>query len=142
MISITLAAALAAATAQAAGPPSLPRKNYSACLQKVIKDKREANLSTEGFTAAAKADCAAQEAAFRASLVAADLKMGLKKADAEEGAELQVEEYVLNAADTYSIGSTGNSKTAKADPAPAMAPPATPAATPAVTPASAPAQPQ
>ena len=101
MISITLAAMLAAAPA--AGPPAQPRKAYGACLMKFEKTKAGEKLSTEEFVAAAKAACAAQEAAFRRSLVDYDVRAGMKRADAEEGAQLQVEDYLANTADTFQV---------------------------------------
>ena len=102
MISITLVTALAVAAAPPVGGPSgQPRKAYSACLQKLIKEKSDAKLTSASFTSEAKTSCATQEAAFRKSLVDYDVATGLKRAEAEEGAGLQVEEYLANAADTY-----------------------------------------
>ena len=103
MISITLAALLAAAPA--AGPPGQPRKAYSACLMKFEKTKAGEKLTAEQFVAAAKAACAAQEAAFKKSLVDYDVRSGMKRADAEEGAQLQVEDYLANTADTFMVNS-------------------------------------
>ena len=101
MISITLAAMLAAAPA--AGPPAQPRKAYGACLTKFEKAKAGEKLTTEQFVAAAKAACAGEEDAFRKSLVDYDVRTGSKRADAEEGAEMQVEDYLANTADTYQV---------------------------------------
>ena len=101
MLSITLAAMLAAAPA--AGPPGGPRKAYSACLMKFEKAKAGEKLSAEQFVAAAKAACAGEEAAFRKSLVDYDVRAGMKRADAEEGAQMQVEDYLANAADTFQV---------------------------------------
>ena len=101
MISITLIAALALGAVPAGGPPQQPRKAYGACLQKVIKDKTDAKLSAAAFGEAVKAACAAQEAAFVKSLVDYDVATGIKRAEAEEGARLQVEDYMVNASDTY-----------------------------------------
>ena len=102
MISITLVTALALAAAPPVGGPSgQPRKAYSACLQKLIKDRTDAKLSIASFTSEAKSSCATQEAAFRKSLIDYDVATGIKRADAEEGAGLQVEDYLANAADTY-----------------------------------------
>ena len=103
MISIALVTALALAAAPPSGGPSgQPRKAYSACLQKLIKAKTGEKLDGAGFTAAAKAGCSIEEASFRKSLVDYDVATGQKRADAEEGANLQVEDYLVNAADTYS----------------------------------------
>ncbi|TFI57381.1 hypothetical protein E2493_15465 [Sphingomonas parva] len=102
MISITLVTTLAlAAAAPSAAPSAQARKVYGACIQKVIKAKTADKLSGDAFTAAVKSTCANEEAAFVKSLVDYDVASGLKRADAEEGARLQVEDYLINASDTY-----------------------------------------
>ena len=101
MISIALTIALTLGAAPVGGPAQQPRKAYGACLQKVIKDKTAAKLSAEAFGEAVKAACAAQEAAFVKSLVDYDVATGIKRAEAEEGARLQVEDYLINSSDTY-----------------------------------------
>jgi hypothetical protein len=101
MISIALMIALALGAAPSPGPSQQARKAYSVCLQKMIKDKTEAKLSADAFTAAVKSSCASQEAALKQSLIAYDVATGVKRADAEEGANLQIEDYLVNAADTY-----------------------------------------
>ena len=100
MISFALATALAASAVQAGPPPQL-RQAYSACLSSFMKAKMSDKLDDAAFRSAVKAACASQEAAFRDSIVAYDVKTGMKKAAAEEGAELQVEDYLVNTADTY-----------------------------------------
>jgi len=102
MISITLVTALALAAAPAVpGPSGQARKAYSTCLQKVIKAKAEAKMNAEAFTSEAKTACATEEAAFVKSLVDYDVATGIKRAEAEESAKLQVEDYLVNASDTY-----------------------------------------
>jgi hypothetical protein len=101
MISIALVTALALAGAPSSGPSAQARKAYSICIQKVVKEKAGEKLTADAFTAALKAACAAQEASFHKSLVDYDVASGLKRADAEEGARLQIEDYLVNASDTY-----------------------------------------
>lgn len=97
----TALVAIALAAAQGSGPPVQPRKAYGACLnqfvQKALKDKVE----VPAFKGAAKAACAKEEAAFRASLIAFDIKMKIKRVEAEENAAMQVEDYLANSADSY-----------------------------------------
>ena len=100
MISFALATALAAAQA---GPLPQPRKAFAACLSSLVKAKMSEKLDDGAFRAAAKTACAAQEAAFRDSIVSYDVRTGMKRAAAEEGAELQVEDYLVNAAETYQL---------------------------------------
>jgi hypothetical protein len=100
MISFALATALAAAQA---GPPPQLRQAYSACLSDFKKAKLSEKLDDATFRSGAKAACASQEAAFRNALVAYDVKIGTKKAAAEEGAALQVEDYLGGTAETYQL---------------------------------------
>ena len=99
MISLAVATALAAAAVQ--GPPAAPRRDFSSCLSRAAKEKSAEKMEKAAFTAAIKAACAAQEAAFRKSIVDYDVKTGSKRAVAEEGAELQVEDYLVNITETH-----------------------------------------
>ena len=100
MISFALATTLAATAAQAGPPPQL-RQAYSSCLSSFSKTKIGEKLDDAAFRSGAKAACAAQEAAFRNSIVSYDVKTGMKKASAEEGAAQQVEDYLVNIAENY-----------------------------------------
>jgi hypothetical protein len=102
MISFVLATALAAPATQAGPPPEL-RQAYSACLSDFKKAKLGGKLDDAAFRSGAKAACASQEAAFRDAIVASDVKTGMKKAAAEEGAALQVEDYLTGTAETYQL---------------------------------------
>ena len=99
MISFAIATALAAA--QAGGPPIQPRRNYGACLNKFMQAKISEKMDGPTFTAAAKAACTAQETAFRQSLISYDLKMGIKRREAEENASMQVDDYLTNTTENY-----------------------------------------
>lgn len=101
MIHLLVAATIAAGAVQASGPPMEPRKTFNACLNKFMKANVEKELDDAGFTTGAKAACAAEEAAFRKSLVDFDIKMKIKRAEAEENASLQVDDYMLNTIETY-----------------------------------------
>ena len=101
MISLSLAVALVAA-AQAGPPPQL-RQAYASCLGSFSKAKMSEKLDDAAFRSGAKAACAAQEAALRTAIVAYDVKTGAKKAAAEEGAELEVADYLVNTAETYQL---------------------------------------
>lgn len=106
MISLTLAAMLAAAP-PAGGPPAQPRKAYGACLTKVAKAKAGDKLAGDAVKAALASGCATEEAAFKKSLVDYDVRSGMKRADAEEGAQLQVNDYLVNAAELYEMNTAG-----------------------------------
>src|SRR4051812_42504876 len=107
MISIALGTAMIVAAAAPSPAPSMQaRKAYSLCLQKVIKDKTEARLNADAFAAEAKTACAAQEAALVSALIAYDVGMGSRRADAEESAKAQVEDSLANASDAYTTYTT------------------------------------
>jgi hypothetical protein len=101
MLTLALAAALVAAPDAGAGSPGQLRKDYGACLNKFVEASVKDKLAGDAFTTAAKAACASKEAAFRKSIIDADLRMKIKQAEAEENANTQVEDYLVNAADKY-----------------------------------------
>jgi len=98
MISIALATALALSQ----GNPTIqPRKNYADCLSKYYKSKQSETMEPAAFTAAMKAACASPEAAFTRALVDYDIKMGSKRAAAEENAAFDIEGYLTNISENY-----------------------------------------
>ena len=109
MISFALATALAASAAQAGPPPQL-RDAYATCLGGFMKAKLGEKLDAAAFRSAAKAACAAQETALHNAIVAYDVKMGMKKASAQEGAAREVEDYLVNTADTYQVHANAKPK--------------------------------
>lgn len=102
MISFVLATALYASAAQAGPPPQL-RKNFSSCLSRFSKANADAKLDPAAFKTGAKAACTAEEAAFRKAAVDYDVKMRISRREAEEGADLQIEDYFANMADSYQV---------------------------------------
>ena len=101
MISFALATALAAAAQ--AGPPPQIRDAYASCLSSFMKAKLSEKLDDATFRSGAKAACAAQESAFRKAIVAYDVKMGMKRLAAEEGAALQIDDYLVSTAENYQV---------------------------------------
>ena len=102
MLTLAIAAALVAAPDAGPGSPSQLRKDYGACLNKFVDSSVKDKLAPDAFTAGAKAACASQEAAFRKSIIDSDLRMKIKQSEAEDNANTQVEDYLVNAADKYS----------------------------------------
>ncbi|WP_158703041.1 hypothetical protein [Allosphingosinicella vermicomposti] len=100
MFSFTFSAVLALAAAQA--DPVIPaRKAFAQCLTKVTRDHLAKKDEPEAFDAAVKPACATEEAALRTALINSDLARGFKRADAEEGANLQIEDYLAVAMEDY-----------------------------------------
>ncbi|HWH22400.1 MAG TPA: hypothetical protein VNT25_03785, partial [Allosphingosinicella sp.] len=100
MISIALATALAAAAAPAT-PPTRPRELYATCLNRFLKASMAAKMEPDAFKTAARTTCAAEETAFRKAMVDYDVKMGAKRAAAEEGVLLEVDDYLTSTTETY-----------------------------------------
>ena len=100
MFSFTLSAVMALAAAQP--DPVVPaRKAYADCLTKVTRDHLEKKDEAEAFDAAVQPACASQEAALRTALISSDMARGFKRKDAEEGATLQIDDYLAVAKEDY-----------------------------------------
>ena len=98
------------------------RRDYSMCLdsfmKKGIKDKMEQAAFESGMVPA----CAAKEAAFRSVVVAADMAVGIKRADAEENATLEIDDIQLNIKELFRDTMTPRSAATAETPAPTPAP--------------------
>lgn len=94
------------------------RRDYSMCLadfmKKGIKDKMEPTAFEAGLLPA----CAAKETAFRTVVVAADVAVGIKRADAEENAKLEIEDLQINVKETFRDTMTPKSAASAQSPAP------------------------
>lgn len=101
MITFALAAALSAAAPS--GPPMQPRNAFAACLSRFSKAKVADKMPGKDFQVALKAACAAEEAAFKSSIVAYDVKMGAKRAVAEERAGAEIDDYFIGSTETYEV---------------------------------------
>ena len=88
--------------AMAAGPGNdSARAQFSSCLKSAIEKGGREKIPPPGFVAYAKQNCAAQTSAFRASLIANDLKAGWTRKKAESDADSQVGDYFSDWADRY-----------------------------------------
>lgn len=72
------------------------RKEYSACLSGFMKKGLKDDMEDAAFEAGIAPACTAQEQKFRAAVIAVDTAAGIKRADAEEGAGLEVEDLLSN----------------------------------------------
>ena len=99
---IVLAAAMLMA-GSAAGPvaPSQERNALGRCLSNFVHQKLMDKMDATAFKAAAKVGCATDVTAFRNAWVAYDVAMKTRRADAEENADGQIEDYLQNSTDTY-----------------------------------------
>lgn len=90
MFVLSLALALAAPN-----PATLtaPRKAYVACLRDFENKSIAAKMTAAAYGDAIKTACPAESTALRNALVAFDVGMGTKRANAESNARLDVEDY-------------------------------------------------
>jgi hypothetical protein len=84
----------------------MPRRNFGTCLNKVVEQKMSDKLGEDAFKAAAKAACASEANSFRTAWVSYEVSMKTKRADAEQNANSQIDDYLTNAVDTYKESQT------------------------------------
>lgn len=131
MISHVLLSILAAAPG--GGPPlnaNAQRQAFSRCVSGTVTADTNAGVALAAFQAKLGTLCKAEEAAFRAASIRADLSIGIRQAAAEKNAADEVRDILETQTDRF----RGNTEMAVAKPkAPAAATPAV-AATPAAAP--------
>ena len=102
MIVLAAAMMMAAPAAAVPSPPGKERRDYGMCLSRFVHDKLTGDkMDAAAFRTAAHTACGTEEAAFRTSWVNYDVAMHTKRADAEENAASQIEDYLQNMTDSY-----------------------------------------
>ena len=105
------------------------REAFTGCLRTYVDRAANAHTSQADFTTAYPQQCATQEAAFRAAIVARERASRASQADAQESANLEIEDARTNFSERFAMSLPPT-------PPAGAAPAATAAATPAATPAS------
>jgi hypothetical protein len=105
-----------------------PRDKFADCLHTAGLQAAAQQVAADQYSTFATQQCAAAGDSFKASLIAFDVKNGIKRAKAAADAQLQLDDYVAMSAEKYE--------------AKAPKPKATPNVTPAPIPTAAPAQPK
>jgi hypothetical protein len=78
------------------------RLDYTRCVQATLKTSLQQKMDLPGFETAAAEACAAKAKSLRTAIVAADTAVGIKRAAAEEGAGLELDDILTNAKENYS----------------------------------------
>ena len=113
------------------------REAFTGCLRAYVDRASNAHTSQADFTTAYPQQCATQEAAFRAAIVARERASRASQADAQESANLEIEDARTNFSERFAMSLPPTPAAAPATATAAATPATTPAATPAATPASA-----
>jgi hypothetical protein len=140
MISSVLTLLLAASSAQASDTTRTARLAFTTCLRTYVDESVGAGMAPAAFTTAYPQQCTAQEAAFRAAVIARENGLRATRANAEQSARDEIGEARTNFSERFEMSLPAPAATPAAAPvatADAAAPAATPAAAPAATPASA-----
>ena len=104
MISILLTAALAAAPAPVSqAAMSSSRQALVACLKEASATAKPGEVTLETFATFAKTHCAEQVSALQSAMISFDMKNGIKRKDAVEGADLAVDDYVESAKSNFEV---------------------------------------
>ncbi|HST37843.1 MAG TPA: hypothetical protein VLK25_14610, partial [Allosphingosinicella sp.] len=112
-----------------ADPTRTARVAYTTCLRQYVARAATERLSQEAFDAAFPQQCPQQLSAFRAAIIARENALRATRANAEETANLEIEDSQVNQHDMYMPPQSAPAvQQAAASPAPATG---TPAATPA-----------
>jgi cell division septation protein DedD len=123
MISFVLALHAAAFSMQSDTTRS-SREAFTACLRRFVDSSLEANKTREEFTSLFPQACTPEQNAFRAAIIARDTANRSTRANAEDAANLEVEDARVNFNDRFEMSM----------PPPQQAAAAAPAATPAAQP--------
>ena len=68
------------------------RSQFSSCMRAFVEAKLEERMTPEAFDTAQASACAEQEAAYRAAYIAAAMRAGDRRPEAEEVAGMEIED--------------------------------------------------
>ncbi|MGZ8311036.1 MAG: hypothetical protein ACXWUP_10170 [Allosphingosinicella sp.] len=106
MISTLLAMMLAAAAGQASDTTRTAREAFTACLRGFVDRSLDAGTTVEAFQAEYPQQCAAQETAFREAVIRRERQARVSQADAEEAAQLEIEDARVNFSERFEMAMT------------------------------------
>ena len=84
------------------------RAAFTKCLRDDMKKSLEAKMGEAEYEMAMKSNCSAERDAFRAAVIAFDKASGDSQANAEDNADMQVEDYHANFTDKFKDYASSN----------------------------------
>jgi CRISPR/Cas system-associated exonuclease Cas4 (RecB family) len=124
MLILTVASVISLAAVQNSAA-SAARTTFGECVRAAAADAKKKEVPLEGLVAHLRQSCAADADKLRTTLVSFDVKNGVKKAQANEDAELQLQDYYAAQEERYRYEVAARKPKA---PVQAAAAPTTPAA--------------
>lgn len=100
MLTLAMASAIYVATIQNAAA-SAARSAFSNCVREAAAQAKKDNVPLEGLAPQVRQACEAQGSKLKAALVAFDVKNGVKRSQAAEDADLQLEDYYAAQQERY-----------------------------------------
>ena len=101
MISLLLGLALAAPAAPNQVAIDNSRRALVDCLRQAAAIAKPGEVTLDSFVAYAKTRCANEEAALQNAMISFDMKNGVSRKSAAEGAQMAVDDYVETAKGKY-----------------------------------------
>lgn len=77
------------------------RQTYSGCLSTLLKSNLKERVAPDAFETTLSSACKAEEATFRSASISTDVAIGIKRADAEQNATLEITDIVDNTKQRY-----------------------------------------
>ena len=103
MFSSFLALMLMALGGQAADTTRTAREAFTRCLQTFVQRSVDNRMSAADFEAQYPQQCSAEQAAFREAIIRRDTAARISRADAEESANLEVEDARVNFSERFAM---------------------------------------
>ncbi|KTE19563.1 hypothetical protein ATE67_12940 [Sphingopyxis sp. H050] len=99
---------LAAMAPAPTGNVDTTRAAFTKCLREHLKKSLEAKMGDAEYEMAVKSTCETERAAFRAAVIAANRAGGDNAADAQDNADMQIDDYHANFTDKFKDYSSTN----------------------------------
>lgn len=100
MIELAMASAMYAAAVQSA-PAAAERSAFAECVKQAADTAKKNKVEIDALIAQLQQACSAEGDKFKTKLVAFDVKNGVKRTQAAEDADLQMEDYYAAQEDRY-----------------------------------------